>query len=41
VEQEHSQQRALPGPADRHHAVGVKDLEWAQDAEFDAGMRNQ
>ena len=36
VQQEHRQQRPLPGAADRHHAVAVDDLERSEDAEFDA-----
>jgi hypothetical protein len=41
VEQEHGQQRALPRAAYRQRVVGVKDLEWAQDAEFDAQPRDR
>ena len=41
VQQQHGQQRPLPSPAHRHHAVGVKDLEWAEDAEFDAQPRDR
>ena len=37
VQEQHRQQRPLPGAADGHHAVAVDDLERTEDAEFDAG----
>jgi hypothetical protein len=41
VQQQHRQQRALPGASHRHDAVEDEDLEWPEEAEFDACARVQ
>jgi hypothetical protein len=41
VQEQHRQQSPLPGAADRHHAIAVDDLQWTEDAEFDAQSRDR
>jgi hypothetical protein len=41
VQEQHRQQRPLPRAADRHHTVAVDDLQWPEDAEFDAQSRDR
>ena len=41
VQEQHRQERPLPRAADRHHTVAVDDLQWPEDAEFDAQSRDR